>query len=181
MAFKWGNCSVISFALGLEAFDILQIMEKIVISACFLGQKVRYDGNDNALTDPRITRWQEEGRLIPLCPETLGGLPTPRPPAEINRDGRVVCEDGDDVTLPFRFGSYKVLELAEHQRIKLALLKSKSPSCGVHEIYDGSFTKTLVKGMGKSAQILHDNRVKVFDETEIDALENYLAKLEGSP
>lgn len=135
--------------------------EKILVSACLLGQKVRYDGGDS-MTDALLLL-EERYDLIPMCPEVLGGLPVPRPPAEILL-GRVVTEAGRDVTENFREGARLVLDFCLEKGIRKAVLKSKSPSCGKGRIYDGSFTRTLADGDGVTAELLQRNGIEVYSE-----------------
>ena len=157
-------------------------MEKILISACLYGQAVRYDGRDNLVDHPALQQWQAEGRLVELCPEVCGGLPIPRPPAEIQPDGRVLTTQGDDVTAAFRAGADRALALCRRHHIRLALLKENSPSCGSHFIYDGQFSGTRVAGQGLTAAALQAAGIRVFSEHQIDQLATALAELEaGSP
>lgn len=153
-------------------------MRRILISACLLGVPVRYDGRSVPVADPGIARWQKEGRLVPFCPETAGGLPVPRPPAEIrggtgtdvlDRRASVVTRESD-VTGAFVRGAEAALALCREQGITLALLKEKSPSCGTRYIYDGTFTKTLISGRGITAALLGNHEISVFSETEISGM-----------
>lgn len=143
--------------------------EKILISACLLGARVRYDGRD-ALSRA-ILNLQARYELIPLCPEVAGGLPTPRAPAEIV-SGHVLTQHGEDISAAFQRGAALAVALAKRHGIKRAILKSKSPSCGLGQIYDGRFSGQLIAGNGITAQALLDNGVQVFTENEISALEN---------
>jgi len=160
--------------------------QKILISACLLGEKVRYDGGDCFLADARLTQWQAEGRLLPICPEMAGGLTTPRTPAEIEggeamavlvRAGRVVNRDGVDVTDQFLRGAQMALALAGEQQIAFAILKEGSPSCGVQRINDGSFSGRKIDGMGVTATLLSGNDIPVFSEEQLDAAAELLARL----
>lgn len=148
-------------------------MNKILISSCLLGEKVRYNGEGKAFSDPRLARWQEEGRLIPVCPEIEGGLPVPRPPAQ-RRGGQVVTEDGGDVTEAFRLGAEAALALARQHGVSLAILKQNSPSCGSRFIHDGSFQGVLVPGEGMTAELLRRHGIAVFGEDQLDAAERML-------
>ena len=134
---------------------------RILVSACLLGLPVRYDG----LSKPceRVVSLRENHILIPICPEQLGGLPTPRPRAEIS-NGRVVNEFGEDVTENFKKGAMITLKIAEVTGVELAILKSKSPSCGIGLVYDGSFSGRLVEGNGMTAELLIENGYRVVDE-----------------
>lgn len=125
--------------------------EKILVSACLAGYPCRYDGKSKPV--PEIVRLVEEGKAIPFCPEVEGGLPTPRVPAEI-RGERVVTRDGRDVTDAYRKGAAKALDLMEKEGLSQAVLKAKSPSCGVGEIYDGSFSGKTIPGDGVTASLL---------------------------
>lgn len=148
-------------------------MEKILVSACLLGVRCRYDGR----SVPCEALLQRLGELeaVPVCPEILGGLPTPRTPAE-RQDGRVVAKDGRDVTAQYRRGAGETLRLARLFGCRYALLKERSPSCGCGAIYDGSFTGTLTSGDGTAAELLCANGVQVFGETRLEEL---LARLNG--
>ena len=145
-------------------------MPKILISSCLLGNKVRYDGNGNYQDNVRLHVWVKAGNVIAVCPEVAGGLPTPRPPAEIQQDTkRVITINGDDVTAEYVAGAERALALAKQHTIKVAILKAKSPSCGVKQVYDGSHSRKLIPGQGITAALLSEHGVQVFDETEIDA------------
>ena len=141
----------------------------ILVSRCLLGEPCRYDGR--SVPVPELEKLRQAGHvLIPVCPEVLGGLPTPRPPAERQPDGRVVNRAGEDVTAAYLEGAGRTLALAREAGCTLAVLKAKSPSCGCHEIYDGSFTGRLVPGQGVAARLLEESGVRVVDETELDSL-----------
>ena len=141
----------------------------ILVSRCLLGEPCRYDGR--SVPVPQLEKLRQAGHvLIPVCPEVLGGLPTPRPPAERQPDGRVVNRAGEDVTAAYLEGAGRTLALALEAGCTLAVLKAKSPSCGCHEIYDGSFTGRLVPGQGVAARLLEESGVRVVDETELDSL-----------
>ena len=141
----------------------------ILVSRCLLGEPCRYDGR--SVPVPQLEKLRQAGHvLIPVCPEVLGGLPTPRPPAERQPDGRVVNREEEDVTAAYLEGAGRTLALALEAGCTLAVLKAKSPSCGCHEIYDGSFTGRLVPGQGVAAQLLEKSGVRVVDETELDSL-----------
>ena len=141
----------------------------ILVSACLLGTLCRYDGASRPCGE--LARQEVLGhRLIPVCPEVMGGLPTPRPPAELQRDGRVVDRAGKDVTEAYRLGAEEVLELARAHRCTLAVLKERSPSCGRGQIYDGSFTGRLTEGSGVTARLLEEHGVQVYGESEAGTL-----------
>ena len=141
----------------------------ILVSRCMLGEPCRYDGR--SVPVPELEKLRQAGHvLIPVCPEVLGGLPTPRSPAERQPDGRVVNRAGEDVTAAYLEGAGRTLALALEAGCTLAVLKAKSPSCGCHEIYDGSFTGRLVPGQGVAARLLEESGIRVVDETELDSL-----------
>ena len=128
----------------------------ILVSACLLGTPCRYDGASRPCGE--LARLEVLGhRRIPVCPEVMGGLPTPRPPAELQRDGRVVDRAGKDVTEAYRLGAE-------------AVLKERSPSCGRGQIYDGSFTGRLTEGSGVTARLLEEHGVQVYGESEAGTL-----------
>ena len=139
----------------------------IIVSACLMGVRCRWDGGSNE-TDALAAL---EGRvhMVPVCPEQLGGLPTPRPPAE-RQGGRVITADGRDVTAAFCRGAAETGAIVRRLGAKYALLKARSPSCGVHFIYDGTFTHTLIPSGGLAAEALRAMGVMCFDETSIDTL-----------
>ena len=158
------------------------MVTKILISACLLGHAVRYDGKGKPLAHPAIARWRDEGRLVTICPEMAGGLPVPRPPAEIS-DGafgldvlegraRVVEVTGADVTAPFIAGAARALALAKEEGCAYALLIDGSPSCGSVAIYDGSFSGTKQSGQGVTAALLRQAGIAVFSPADIDALDS---------
>lgn len=137
--------------------------EKVLVSACLLGIKVRFDGKSKA--NEELIEKLNNYEFIPVCPEVWGGLPTPRVPSEIIND-KVINKDGIDVTDNYMRGAMETLELARKFNIKKAILKSKSPSCGKGKIYDGSFTETLVDGNGITTRLLIENGIEVLTEDE---------------
>lgn len=154
--------------------------EKILVSACLMGIPVRYDGAIVPVHEALKT-WAAEDRIIPFCPEVEGGLPVPRPPAEIcGGDGFSVLEnwatvrrrDGQDVTCFFLKGALKALALAEEYGITLAILKDGSPSCGSSYVYDGSFVRRKVTGKGVTGAVLEKHGIQVLTENQIDSLAN---------
>jgi uncharacterized protein YbbK (DUF523 family) len=149
---------------------------KIVVSACLLGAPVRPDGTHRQSTHPVLQRWLDEGRVVSVCPEVLGGLGTPRPPAEM-AGGRVVTRDGDDVTAAFTAGAAAAAELA--RGIRVAVLKEGSPSCGSSLIYDGTFSGAKIPGQGVTTAMLRAQGITVFSEKELEAADAYVARLEG--
>lgn len=155
-------------------------MEKILVSACLLGAEVRYDGNHNLIDHPVIARWKQEGRLVALCPEVLGGLPTPRPPAEVQSRFPllVTSQDGEDFTPEFLSGAEQASDIARKHGCCCALLKARSPSCGNRSSYDGSFTGRLISSPGVTAHELIREGTPVFNEEEIDDLINFVESQE---
>lgn len=151
--------------------------EPLLISSCLLGIPCRYDGRSVegrfgaaslSLADA-LPKLLERYELVPVCPEIYGGLPTPRTPSE--RVGeRVLMRDGRDVTAEYARGADAALALCRALGIQKALLKAKSPSCGVGRIYDGTFTGTLIEGQGVTAQLLAQVGVEVFSEEDLDLL-----------
>ena len=140
----------------------------ILVSHCLLGEPCRYDGASRL--DRQVLELHKAGHtLIPVCPEVLGGLDTPRAPAELQPDGRVVNGNGEDVTAAYRAGAEAALRIAREQGCTLAVLKARSPSCGCGEIYDGTFTRTLKGGWGVAARLLLEAGVTVMDEENLDA------------
>ena len=130
----------------------------MIVSACLAGFPCRYDGK--ARPCAQVVELVRAGKAIPVCPEQLGGLPTPRTSCEI-REGRVVDADGRDRTEAFGRGARAVLQIAQTYGATEALLQSRSPSCGSGRIYDGSFTKTLTAGDGVTARLLKENGIQV--------------------
>lgn len=139
---------------------------KIMISACLLGVCCRYDGGGKRVE--ALERLKERYHLIPVCPEVMGGLPTPRPPAELLK-GRVVSCEGKDVTACFERGANEALKLAKLFDCRKAVLKERSPSCGWGTIYDGSFSGRLVPGGGVCAKLLNANGIEIIGESAIEA------------
>ena len=134
----------------------------VLISACLLGVPCRYDGQSKR--HPLAQELCRRHRVIPVCGEIFGGLPTPRPPAEICGQ-RVVTREGADVTAVYRRGAEAVLELARLTGAEAAVLKERSPSCGFGRVYDGSFSKRPIPGQGCAARRLAEMGVKLLDET----------------
>lgn len=163
-------------------------MEKILVSACLLGAKVRYHGGDAACGHPILQRWLDEGRLVAVCPERDGGLPTPRPAAEIvgpGAGGGVIAElasvrtsTGADVTGAFRRGADIALDAVKQHRIRIAVLKDGSPSCGSSFVYDGTFSGSRVADRGVTAALLESHGVRVFTERTLEAAHAWLEQME---
>ncbi|MEG1917247.1 MAG: DUF523 domain-containing protein [Oscillospiraceae bacterium] len=141
--------------------------ERLLISACLLGVFCKYDGSRKA--QPWVSRLLERYELIPVCPEVLGGLPTPRPPAE-RRGDRVVTQAGGDVTDAYATGAAETLRLAELYGCTRAILKERSPSCGAGACYDGSFTHTCVPRDGVTAELLRAHGITVLGESQAETL-----------
>lgn len=161
-------------------------MQRILISACLLGAPVRYDGRGKLLSHDRLALWQAEGRLVPVCPEVAGGLPAPRPPAEIEPgakaddvlDGRarILTLGGDDVTAPFLRGARLALSTAQTQGCSAALLTDRSPSCGSLSVYSGHHTGARQPGQGVLAALLERHGIAVFAPERIEDLARHLAQ-----
>ena len=150
-------------------------MQKILVSRCLLGHRVRYDGGASGPFD-QLQQWLDDGRVVPLCPEVAGGLPTPRAAAEIPGgqggevlDGHasVITTEGDDVSAEFLSGAYQALDLVQKHGIRIAVLKANSPSCGNLLTYDGTFSGVKVSGEGVTAALLRRHGVQVFSELEL--------------
>ena len=137
---------------------------KILVSACLLGENCKYNGKNNY--SERVVKYLEGHEVIPVCPEVLGGLTTPRDPSEIV-DGVVINYKGVNVDRQFWEGAKEALRIAKENGIDLAILQSRSPSCGARQIYDGSFTGKLIPGQGVFAQLLEKNSFRVMDCEEI--------------
>ena len=161
--------------------------QKVLVSRCLLGHRVRYDGGASGPYG-QLARWQDEGRIIALCPEVAGGLPTPRAPAEIpggqgldvlNGKAPVMTSEGEDVTAAFMDGAQQALALVNRHGIRIAILKANSPSCGNVQTYDGSFSGVNVEGQGVTAALLAGAGVQVFSELQLDDAARALARLEA--
>jgi uncharacterized protein YbbK (DUF523 family) len=153
----------------------------MLVSACLLGLNTKYNGCHNLMDD--VVTLKNKLPLIPVCPEQLGGLCTPRSSAEIRGgDGldvlagraQVLTNDGEDRTESFLRGAYEVLRLAKVLEVSTALLKARSPSCGNCRIYDGSFSGSTRDGSGVTAALLKSDGIAVFNETQLDELLLYL-------
>ena len=140
----------------------------ILVSACLLACPCRYDGQAKA--DAAVLALAREGvTLIPVCPEQLGGLPTPRAGAEIQPSGRVLTSDGRDVTRQYQSGAQSALRIAILLGCRTAILKARSPSCGCGRVYDGTFSRTLTDGWGCAADALRSAGVRVMTEEELSS------------
>lgn len=142
---------------------------KLLVSACLLGVNCRYNAEPKALPDDLLSRLLERHTVVPVCPEQLGGLTTPREPSE-RQGARVVMRSGRDVTAAYARGAQEALRLARQFGCTAAVLKERSPSCGHGEIYDGTFTGTRASGDGVTAALLLENGIAVYGESEIDQL-----------
>ena len=136
----------------------------ILVSACLLGLDCRYDGGDNKIEE--LLEFLSDKNYLPVCPEQMGGLTTPRDPAEITvaSERKVVTSSGEDVTSQFLKGANETLKLKNLTGASYAILKARSPSCGSKQIYDGSFTKVLIQGQGLTSELLRQHDVKVYNE-----------------
>lgn len=163
---------------------------KILVSACLMGAPVRYDGASKPSSDSRLERWRAQGQLVAVCPECLGGLSTPRPPAEIQRgdaqgvlngDAQVLTDQGLEVTHAFIQGAQRTLTIALEAGCTIAILKQWSPSCGSTEVYDGTNTRTKVPGVGVTTLVLRQAGIAVFGEDQLDDVERWLDANSDTP
>ena len=143
---------------------------KVLVSACLLGENCKYSGGNNR--NETVLRWlQSHGaQAVPVCPEVLGGLPVPRTPAEIADGGIVTTQDGRSVDAAFRRGAETALETAKREGVEFAILQPRSPSCGVRQVYDGTFTGTKVDGQGVFARLLLDSGFRVLEPEDLKEL-----------
>lgn len=165
-------------------------MQRVLVSACLLGSPVRYDGSDKRVDSLFIERWRSEGRIVIICPETAGGLPTPRPAAEIAHAAggmavltlasSVIDVTGADVTSSFVTGAEQALLEACTQGISVAVLKEGSPSCGSGFTYDGSFSGIQVTKPGVTASLLMAHGITVFSEHALEEADALLRSLDGT-
>ena len=147
--------------------------ENILISACLLGQKCRYNGKDSLNTE----LMGADINWVPVCPEELAGLGTPRPAAEIQSDGSIKTNKGIEVTIQFSKGSAEAIKIAASHNCGTAILKSRSPSCGKGEIYDGTFSNILINDDGVFTKLCKKNGIKVISSNEIDKIEEIINPL----
>ena len=161
------------------------MMQKILVSRCLLGHRVRYDGGASGPFD-QLQQWIAEGRVVALCPEVAGGLPTPRAAAEIpggqgaqvlDGHARVITTEGEDVSAEFLSGAQQALALVQQHAIRIAVLKANSPSCGNLLTYDGTFSGVKVSGEGVTAALLTRHGVQVFIELQLAEAAAALASL----
>lgn len=141
-----------------------EVNKLIAVSACLLGENCKYNGKNNQNED--VINFLQNKKYIAICPEVMGGLSTPRPPSEILGE-KVITKNGLDLTQEFRQGAKLSLDLCLKHNVKLAILKSNSPSCGSKTIYDGTFNHVLISGQGITTQLLTKNSIKVIDETSL--------------
>lgn len=153
-------------AFGGENAYHIRVMEKILVSACLLGDLCTYDRHSNAR--PYLVELNRYYDLIPFCPEVEGGLPTPRDPSE-QRGDKVVSNKGKDVTKAFAFGAEKAVAICKYFGVRYAILKERSPSCGTHQIYDGNFSSRVIEGEGVTAAALRKAGVILMNEEEGEA------------
>jgi uncharacterized protein YbbK (DUF523 family) len=164
-------------------------MIKVLVSACLVGQRVRYDGNAAACASDHLARWAEELRIVPFCPEVEGGLSIPRLPAEIEPGAtaeevlagraRIRRIDGVDVTEAFLRGARLAVEAALAAGVRLAVLKDRSPSCGSVTLHDGSFSGRTRPGQGVTVALLEGHGIRCFSEQQIERAAAHLRALEG--
>ncbi len=136
----------------------------ILVSACLLGENCKYNGGNNR--NERVLRYVQGHEVIPVCPEVLGGLPCPRKPVEWVGE-RVLTRDGDDCTENFRIGVQRALEVISDQQVDLAILQSRSPTCGVKQIYDGTFSGVRIAGQGALAKALAARGIPLMDAEDV--------------
>lgn len=137
---------------------------KIMVSACLLGENCKYNGGNNY--NEKVIEYLKGHEVISVCPEVLGGLPTPRVPSEIV-NGVVTTRDGRNVDSEFRLGAEIALRKALEEKVDLVILQSRSPSCGVKQIYDGSFLGNKIEGQGIFAKLLKENNIKMMDVEDL--------------
>lgn len=148
---------------------------RVLVSMCLLGVNCRYNGVPKEDVTVKELLNREDITLIPVCPEQLGGLPTPRTPSE-RKGEMVVSSEGEERTEAFTRGAQEALQLAKLYGCEAAILKERSPSCGNKEVYDGSFSGTLMSGEGVTAELLRKNSVKVFGESELSEFIEYIRR-----
>lgn len=139
---------------------------KIMVSGCLLGENCKYNGRNNY--SEKVAEFIKGHEVVSVCPECLGGLPVPRVPAEIV-NGVVINKEGENVDIQFRKGAEIALEIARKESIDLAILQSRSPSCGVKQIYDGTFSKNIIDGQGIFAKLLKENGFQIIDVEDFNA------------
>jgi uncharacterized protein YbbK (DUF523 family) len=153
---------------------------RVLVSACLLGAEVRHHGGAATVDHAILRRWRDECRVVGTCPEVAGGLPSPRSPSEI-QGVRIVTPEGRDVTPAFQAGAAVAVQIVRELGVRVAVLKSRSPSCGVGQVYDGTFSGRLVEGDGITAAALRREGVQVFDEFHLAEADAALSALEDEP
>jgi len=151
----------------VERLSLHTASKPVLISSCLLGKNVKYNGRNNHINNSFIQMLLKNNLVIPVCPEVDGGLPIPRTPVELIGK-KAINQDGIDKTKEFVIGAQIALQKVIDFDIKMAIMKSKSPSCGKDTIYDGSFTKTLTNGNGITVSLLKEYGIRIFDENELD-------------
>lgn len=149
---------------------------KVLISACLLGDNVKYSGGNNLTPELVELLKKYNVKLVKVCPETFAGLPRPRVPSEI-RGEKVFSKDQRDITDEFLDGAEKTFKVANKNQVHFAILKERSPSCGSSFIYDGSFSGKVIEGQGMTAKKLSSENIKIFSEEQLEEIENFLKKL----
>ena len=154
-----------------------------------MGEKVRYHGGDATVISNIMEKWKKEGRIVCLCPEVSAGFSVPRPPSEIYGEGggsavlhgkaKVVKKDHNDYSDLFVMGAQNTMKMILEHKIKMAILKEGSPSCGVNFIYDGSFSGKKIMGQGVTSSLLKRNGIQVFADTQLEEAERFLAYIES--
>lgn len=151
--------------------------DKILLSRCFLGEKVRYDGQELPFNSPLIKLWLQQNRIIAICPEVAGGLSVPREPAEQQPNSKnIITISGCNVSEQFNNGAKQALALCNQHNIRFAILKESSPSCGSAMIYDGSFSNKKIPGQGVTSKLLTEAGIRVFSENNLYELTTLLDK-----
>jgi uncharacterized protein YbbK (DUF523 family) len=169
--------------------SVTESTSKILISACLLGQPVRFDGQSKFVENTVLQQWNNAGRLVPVCPEVSGGLPVPRPAAEIQGSaddvlagmGHVTTKDNGDVSQFFLCGAQHALKLCRQHNIRIAILKENSPSCGSTHVPDGSFSGKIIPGEGVTARLLRQNGIRVYSENQISEAAAYVDSAAETP
>ena len=138
---------------------------KVIVSACLAGDNCKYNGGNNL--NQKMMEFLQAHEMIKVCPEVLGGLPTPRPSAEIV-DGKVMNTEGKNITKEFSLGAQKAFEIVQKENLDLIILQSRSPSCGIKQIYDGTFSGNKIPGHGLFAELCIKAEYKVLDIEDID-------------
>ena len=149
---------------------------KVLISACLLGDNVKYSGGNNLTPELVILLEKYNVDIVKVCPECFAGLPIPRVPSEIKED-KVYSKDGRDITEEFLSGAEKTFKIAKENQIDFAILKERSPSCGSSYIYDGSFSGKVIQGQGLTVRKLNEENIVIFSEENLEEIEKYLQVL----